>query len=110
MQLGELIKRLEVEQQNQIVPMGFDSPHSYRGDYYCLAFEPAENISVAEMLKCAKEALNSTFDGYKGGEFEMTEYTDVYLATYGDCGEGIGDILLNYMLGKYSPIQEHKEE
>ena len=51
MQLGELIKRLEVEQQNQIVPMGFDSPHSYRGDYYCLAFEPAENISVAEMLK-----------------------------------------------------------
>ena len=99
--LENLIHALEQEYESKIVPMGFNNPHSYRGYYEDLAFEPAENVTVGEMLKCAKEALGQTFSGYKGGDYTMKKYTTVWLANYGDTGEGIGAILLNYMLGKY---------
>lgn len=101
MTLGELIEELEKYPSNQVVAMGFSDPHSYRGDYSNLAFEPIENTTVGEMLSEAKDALGSRFEGYKGGEFKMTEYTDVYIAYYSHCGEELGPILLGYMLGKY---------
>lgn len=100
MTLGELIKFLETEDQEQIIPLGFNNPHSYRGSYNELAFEPAKNITVKEMLECAKEALGNSYFGYKGGKFKMEEYTDIYLAIYGCCGEQIGPILLQYMFNK----------
>lgn len=99
--LKELIEKLEKEDPKKIIPLGFDRPHSYRGYYRDLAFEPIYNISVEEMLKCAKEALGSTYSGYKGGDYTMSEYTEVWLANYGDTGETIGNVLLNYMLGVY---------
>lgn len=99
--LKELIERLEKEDPEKIVPLGFSYPHSYRGFYSDLAFEPIENISVGQMLECAKEALDSTYEGYKGGEYTMTEYSNVWIANYGSTGESIGHILLNYMLNLY---------
>lgn len=50
MYLGDLIDRLKAEDPNKGVPLGFKNPHSYRGYYDCLAFEPAENVTVASML------------------------------------------------------------
>jgi len=100
--LGELIKRLSKESADKVVPLGFAKPHSYRGFYDELAFEPVKNITVGEMLKAAKKALGATYTGYKGGEYKMKEWTDVWLAYYGQTGESIGPILLDYMLGKYS--------
>ena len=100
MTLGELIKFLKSKDRKKIVPLGFDNPHSYRGYYEELAFEPALNISVEEMLDCAKEALGNTYEGYKGGIYKMGNSTDVWLAEYGHCGESIGPILLKYMLGE----------
>lgn len=101
MSLKELIEYLKKEKRRKVVPMGFSNPHSYRGYYEDLAFEPTENITVGKMLKCAQEALGKTYQGYKGGDFKMEEHVDVYLANYGRCGEEIGYVLLNYMMGKY---------
>jgi hypothetical protein len=99
MTLGELIAVLEKADPNKVVPVGFDNPHSYRGYYEELAFEPAANVRVASMLACAREALGRTYQGYKGGDFKMGEYSPVWIANYGECGEGIGPVLLAYMLG-----------
>jgi hypothetical protein len=100
MRLGELIEFLEARDPATVVPIGFRHPHSYRGYYECLAFEPAENVTVGSMLECAKGALGETFEGYKGGDYTMKEYTNIYLAEYGKTGEEIGPVLLKYMVGE----------
>jgi hypothetical protein len=100
MTLGELIEFLEKYPANQEVPLGFEGPHSYRGYYEDLAFEPAKNVTVGSMLQCAKDALGQTFCGYKGGDYKMEEYTDVWLSEYGATGESIGPVLLTLMLKK----------
>ena len=102
MTLGNLIKKLEdYPNKNKIVKMGFNYPHSYRGYYEELAFEPCENIMVKEMLFNANGALNNTFYGYKGGEYFMDESNRCWIAEYGHIGEELGDIFLNYMLNIY---------
>ncbi len=98
--LKNLITFLEQRDPNLIVPIGFAKPQSYRGFYDDLAFEPAQNVTVASMLAYAKEAVGRVYIGWKGGEFRMSEYTEVWLAEYGDTGEGIGPILLGYMVGE----------
>lgn len=103
MTLGELISRLESEDPTLVVPLGFTEPHSYRGYYDELAFVPTEKVTVREMLAAARSALGTTYQGWKGGDFKMGQYTDCWLAEQGDCGEGIGPILLDYMLGKIKP-------
>lgn len=100
MMLKQLIENLEQLDPNLVVPNGFGNPHSYRGYYEDLAFEPMENVTVGQMLADAKESLGKTFTGYKGGEFKMGEYTDVFLAEHGYCGEELGLQLLKYMLAE----------
>lgn len=100
MTLKELIVALEKAPADRIVPHGFSYPHSYRGYYDQLAFEPRENVTAGAMLADAKSALGKTFKGYKGGAYKMDEWTDVWLAEYGCCGEGIGPTLLRYMLSE----------
>lgn len=101
MTLGELIEYLEKCDPDLVVPLGFARPHSYRGYYEQLAFSPARNVTVCSMLGHAKNALDATFTGYKGGEYTMRDYTDCWIAEYGSGdGQGIGPILLDYMTGK----------
>lgn len=97
--LKELIEYLERKDPNIVVSVGFCCPHSYRGYYTELGFVPKKNTTVGDMLECAKGALGSTYVGWKGGEFTMGEYTDVYLAEYGDTGDEICNVLLDYMTG-----------
>lgn len=96
--LKDLIEELEKHPKDTIIRNGFGKPMSYRGDYQQLAFEPKKNVTIGSMLQNAKSALGDTFTGYKGGEFEMDEYTDCYLADYGCTGDAIGKLLLSYML------------
>lgn len=100
--LGELIDALKaVVDQNPdaVVPDGFCNPHSYRGYYEQLAFEPAQNVRVRDMLLDAEHALGSTFQGWKGGDYTMDEHTDCWLAHRGDSdGEMLGPLLLRLML------------
>lgn len=98
MTLNELITFLEKQDQALVLPTGFTHPHSYRGYYDELAFEPAADVTVASMLAAAKSALGSTYHGWKGGEYVMHGWTDCWLAEEGRAGEGIGPVLLRLMI------------
>lgn len=99
--LKDLISYLSERDPNIKVTIGFDHPHSYRGYYSELAFEIHPSTTVGEMLECAKGALGSTYIGWKGGEYTMTEFCDCYLVAGEGCtGEGIGVTLLGYMVGE----------
>lgn len=104
MTLQELIDILE-KTDEKVIPIGFNNPHSYRGYYAELAFEPARNVNTKDMLKDARDSLCKTFCGYKGGEYTMHECTEVYLAKYSETGEAISALLLGYMLGDESLIE-----
>ena len=98
MVLEDLIEELEKANPDIVCKVGFNNPHSYRGYYDQLAFEPVEDITVGEMLEAAKEALGSTYTGWKGGEYTMSEYTDCHLANRGNTGEELGATLLKLMI------------
>lgn len=98
--LGEVIERLKRENPSRLLPVGFAAPHSYRGDYSDLAFELRHNITVGEMLAAAESAVGATFEGWKGGDYEMRDYTDCWLvpAEGTSMGETLGALLLELML------------
>jgi len=101
MGLQDLIDALAAADQEHVAPLGFGQPRSWRGSYSELAFEPAENVTVASMLANAKKALGATFSGYKGGDYTMHEYTDCYIDRYGESGgDKIGPVLVAYMTGR----------
>jgi len=94
--LGELIEYLADLDQSAVLPRGFYNPHSYRGYYDQLAFEPVNQITVGEMLGAARSALNRRFIGYKGGEFWMSEPTPAWIAFYG-ATEGSHEITKDFL-------------
>lgn len=96
MTLGQLIAALEAREQAAVVN-GFCNPHSYRGYYEELAFEPTANVTVSSMLRCARESVGKTFEGYKGGSYVMHEGVGVWLANYGCTGTIINDNYLAIM-------------
>jgi len=98
MTLGALIEWLEGQDQDMIVRDGFSSAHSDRGDYSELAFTPKEETTIKDMLAHARGALGATFQGWKGGDFTMEEYTSVYLGNYGESGEEITSFAFKYWL------------
>lgn len=83
MNLGQLRSFLEKYPSDRMVENGFDNPHSYRGYYDQVAFEPCYNTTVGEMLECVNKALSESFYGWKGGVFEYNEDTLVYFAYHG---------------------------
>ena len=87
MQLYEMIDKLAAMDPNAVVKYGLHEPHSYRGYYSELAFHPCKSARVGDMLELARSCVGKTFTGYKGGEFTMNAYTDVYIANYGECGD-----------------------
>jgi hypothetical protein len=97
--LGGIITRLEQEDPNRVLPIGFANPHSYRGYYEQLAFEPVRDISVGDMLTAARAALGTTFEGWKGGDYLMIESTDCWISLHGESADNkIGPLLLELML------------
>lgn len=107
--LGGIIAALEAEDPRRVLPLGFDNPHSYRGYYDQLAFEPAANISIRAMLAAARSAVGATYEGWKGGDYTMTANTDCWLANEGDCSDDrIGPVLLSLLLAQ--PAVELEEE
>lgn len=101
MTLGELIAALEAADPNQTVKHGFNNPHSYRGYYHELAFEPTRDVTVREMLDAARSAVYATFQGYKGGEFVMHNHTDCWLSMEGSAsGDTLSALLLKMILNE----------
>lgn len=95
MTLGELIDQLKkVKDKTKPVkiqpgdrnPDGFDS---WRGSYDELALGYGGNqpVTVKELIKQAKAANGKTFCGWKGGEFEMSLHTEVWIDNPGEYHE-----------------------
>ena len=84
--LGAFIEQLEAMWADSVVPV--TNPHSYRGYYTDLAFEPGES-TVSALLEQSKEVLNTCLTGYKGGEFMMGPDTPLWVADYGDTGPAL---------------------
>ena len=82
------------EQPNYKI-FGLGSLDSYRGYYKYLAIEPSEHIgTVKEALQNAKEAVNQTYEGYKGGDYEMDTNTLIWCANWGSAsGLKIVDVI-----------------
>jgi len=81
--LGELVALLERMDPEAVLPIGFRGPHSWRGDYHEVAFEPAPDVKVSDMLADVRSAIGATFIGWRGGVFAMTEWSTVHLSWLG---------------------------
>jgi hypothetical protein len=102
--LRVIIRTLEpAPDTSKVLPLGFSNPHSYRGYYDDVAFEPTKNVTINSMLAAARSAVGVTFSGWKGGEYRMNEWTTAWLAVEGSTGETLGPILLGFMLGHAPP-------
>lgn len=86
MNLGELIDRLSALDPHTVFPNGFGEPHSWRGAYDELAFQPENNVTVEKMLTHARAANGAEFTGYKGGNYRMRLHTPVHIAAWGFYG------------------------
>lgn len=96
--LGILIDWLKEQDQNLTVKDGFGDPHSDRGSYDELAFDPLPEAKISDMLKCAESAVGREFQGWKGGDYEMGLNTPVYIGEWGACGDAITPIHFKYWL------------
>jgi hypothetical protein len=109
--LGEYIALLEDQDLDLMMPIGFSQPHSYRGIYEELAFVITYRIKIGEMLDVAKGCVGQVFQGYKGGDFRMGEYTTVNYQMYEYAvydGAEI-DYLLMRLLFQYAEMASHLE-
>ena len=67
------------------------SPHSYRGYHDELAFEPSdEPLTAGEFLVMIGAALGP-LTGYKGGTYNVTMLTPVWIAEHGKLGGRVID-------------------
>lgn len=96
MTLDKLIDALSKRDPNKEIKDGFGEGMSWRGSYYEAAFEPAAQTTFGEMLNHAESLLDTTQEGYKGGEFVMHGSVDVHIASYGSCGEPITSYHFKY--------------
>lgn len=87
--LGKAMSILVKLPKDKVFKIGLGEPHSYRGYYDELAFEPKADVSVDEMIKNCEDALKRPFYGYKGGTYEMDCSTPIWLSEYGDTGSEI---------------------
>ena len=78
---------LEMTDTSFVFSQGFDTPHSYRGYYTELAFQPAEDIKLHDIIKSLDRAYIEVFEGYKGGDYKYNMTTACHLAWIGNCTE-----------------------
>jgi hypothetical protein len=78
-----------------LLPVGIRRPHSYRGYYERVAFEPVypmpddphkDERRAGAMWLVARDALGQTFLGWKGGSYRMHAGSLVHLAEEGRTG------------------------
>lgn len=107
MLLGEMIAKLESVSQDKNIVFDFDGIRpcgldSWRGIYAELAisWEKGGETKVADFLADCKDAVGSTFQGYKGGDFQMGKSTSLWISNYGDTDFGHDD----YERGYRAPI------
>lgn len=96
--LGEIIEAFAKIPRDRILPIGLHKPHSFRGDYADLAFEPAYDVSAGDVLDTLQSCIGQAFEGYKGGHYTMDENSWCFISEYGtSAGDRIGPILLHFL-------------
>ena len=86
--LGEYIALLEKQDPNKEVANGLGNPHSWRGSYDEISFEPIGKTTFGHMLTVARGAVGQTFRGWKGGGYLMTVTTDINVDRVGSWSDG----------------------
>jgi len=84
---------------------GFYTPHSYRGYYNELAFEPDANNQVKDIIEALERAYTDSFTGYKGGSYEYNMLTPCHLSWIGEASDENGDSLghlVSRMVAEYN--------
>jgi len=74
-----LEKAVTENPDNPTLPIGLGNPHSWRGAYEELSFEPKPQTNLKDMLEEAKACIGKTFSGHKGGQFTMKAETPIHL-------------------------------
>jgi hypothetical protein len=96
MKLGAIIKVLEAQDPEKVCPIGFKS--AFTRDRMA-AFEPAENVTVKEMLEEARSAIG--LPNKRNGELSTIDLQDdCVLGFKNSRHENLGPIVLGYMLGE----------
>lgn len=91
--LSDLIKWLEVQNQDANIPHGFGLGHKHH--YENLAFEPAEYVKISAMLTEARKALGISHIDWSGNEHMVTGDTECWVAEKGfSNGTRIGPSLI----------------
>lgn len=105
MTLGKLIEVLEKMPGDAQVD-NLCNRHSYRGYYSDLAFSRGAGTRPAsELLQECRDVMGRTLQGYKGGDFTMSESTPMWVAEWGCCGER----LMSFDEGKAVTAPEEDE-
>ena len=89
--LNELSNLLH-SSKDQLVIEGVSTEFcSYRGHYSELCVEQSnnQNLDLSEFCNKLEDQIGKVFYGYKGGEYEMSETTELYIADYGRTGEKV---------------------
>lgn len=97
MTLNDLIIALASLSPTRRFALGFGNPHSYRGFYECVAFEPQALVTVGEMLESARSAMGTTYGGWKGGEYVMSGNTPCFVSIEGETGMALSGELFNLL-------------
>ena len=79
MELQEYISILENYPREKRLKVGLGHPHSWRGYYPDLSFEPVEDVTIGEMIDCAKACIGKSFLAWKGGRYIMNETTEIHV-------------------------------
>ena len=96
MTLGDLLDFLK-EDSKKVVKLDTGcfagNLSSYRGFYRMLAVEcRGTPITEAQFRMQCEAAVGAVFQGYKGGDFEMSRDTFVWAAHHGETGDRIVDV------------------
>lgn len=96
MTIEKLLERLDKYEDNKIIKgVDLSDYGSERGMYYrCYVGLNKEcECTVGELTDLIKNKIvGHTFEGYKGGEYNMDLNTPILLSSYGSVGEHIVDI------------------
>lgn len=85
--LKTLIKLIESVDQNKVIKVSLEKPHSFRGEPSHLALSMGSPKLVSDMLIEIKGIVGKTFDGYKDGKYKMTLDTQIHFAYYSSMDE-----------------------
>lgn len=94
----EWLKKLDAKGVTSVPRL--DHPHSYRGYYVDLCFEPVsgETMNIRDLISLIEDTKGKTYQGWKGGDFTMGDKSEIYVAEEGNTGPGLKTFLAEWLV------------